>query len=134
MLRRSRLEGELREEMESHLEQRTRELIEEGMEPARARESVLRTFGNPLHLREESRDSWGFVWLDLLLQDVRHAGRTLLRQRLLSVIAIVSLGVSMAAACAVFGLASTDPVRLAPRAATVRARRLALAVRPHVPL
>lgn len=107
LLHRRRLERELRQEMEWHLEQRTRELIEEGLDPVRARDSALRAFGNPLHQREESRDWWGFVWLEQLAQDVRHAGRALRRQPLLSAIAVVSLGASMAAACAVFGLANT---------------------------
>jgi predicted permease len=113
-LHRRRLEVELRQEMESHLEARTGELIEEGMDPRRARDAALRAFGNPLHQREESRDAWGFVWLDLLLQDVRHAGRALFRQPLLSVIAILSLGLSMAAACAVFSLADTTLVASLP--------------------
>ena len=107
LLRRARLERELREEMDWHLERRTREMADAGLDEPRAREAALRMFGNPLHQREESRDWWGFTWLDLLLQDIRHAGRVLVRQPLLAAIAVVSLGASMAAACAVFSLANT---------------------------
>lgn len=114
LLHRSRLERELRDEMQSHIERRTGELVDQGLDETSARNAALRAFGNPVHLREESHDAWGFVWLDLLLQDIRHGARTLLRQPLLSGIAIFSLGASMAAACAVFSLASATLVASLP--------------------
>jgi len=107
LVRRSRLERELGEEMAWHLERRTRELVDQGLDEPSARDAALRAFGNLTHHREESRDSWGFAWLELLVQDTRHAGRTLVRQPMLSAIAVFSLGAGMAAACAVFSLADS---------------------------
>ena len=105
--RRPRLDRQLEEEISWHLQQRTRELVEEGLDEAAARQAALRAFGNVTLTREESRDWWGFTWVDLLLQDVRHAVRTLVRQPLLTSIAVLSLGACMAAAFAVFSLADT---------------------------
>jgi len=107
LVRRRQLDEQLRDEMRWHLQQRVDALVAGGMDEAAARDEARRAFGNLTHLREESRDSWGFVWLDLFFQDVRHAIRTLGRQPLLTAIAVVSLGSSMAACCAVFALAHT---------------------------
>jgi predicted permease len=107
LLRRRRLDRQLHEEMRWHLEQRTGALMAEGMDETSARDAARRGFGNVTHLREESREFWGFVWLDLLGQDLRHAVRALARNPLLSGIAVLSLGASMAACCAVFALANT---------------------------
>jgi predicted permease len=106
LLQRSRLDRELREEMQWHLDERTQGLVDEGLDEAVARDAALRSFGNPLHQREESRDWWGFAWLDRLAQDVRHSARSLAREPLLAAIAVVSLGATIAAACAVFTLAN----------------------------
>jgi hypothetical protein len=57
LLNRSRLERELQQEMDGH-----REMMGD---PVR--------FGNTLRLREESRDLWGWNWLDSISRDIRFA-------------------------------------------------------------
>ena len=61
LINRRQLEQELRDEMEAHREAMS--------EP--------RHFGNTLRLQEESRDAWGWKWLDDFAQDLRYACRTL---------------------------------------------------------
>src|SRR5262252_4837289 len=61
LINRRQLEQELRDEMEAHREAMS--------EP--------RYFGNTLRLQEESRDAWGWKWLDDFAQDLRYACRTL---------------------------------------------------------
>ncbi len=107
LFRRRRLDRDLQEEMRWHLEQRVAALRADGMDDAAARDTARRAFGNLMHLREESRDYWGFVRLELFAQDVRHAIRGIARNPLLTLIAVLSLGFSMAACCAVFALAHT---------------------------
>ena len=82
LLNRSRLERELREEMDAHR--------------AMKGESGPR-FGNPLKLREEASDVWGWAWLDRLAQDVRFGVRLLVRAPLftLTAILVLSLGVGV---------------------------------------
>jgi FtsX-like permease family len=65
LLNRRRLEEELEREIQSH----RAFLAESGGTPAR--------FGSPLRLREQSRDVWGWNWLDTAWQDLRYAKRTL---------------------------------------------------------
>jgi predicted permease len=125
LVRRRQLDDQLQDEMRWHLQQRIDALVAGGMDEAAARDEARRAFGNLTHLREESRDSWGFVWLDLLGQDVRHAARALVRNPLLTIIAVVSLGCAMAACCAVFALAHTTlfvalPVREPHRLVVLR--------------
>lgn len=50
-----------------------------------------RRFGNPLKLREDVRDVWGWGWVDRLAQDVRQAIRVLLRAPGFSIAALVIL-------------------------------------------
>jgi hypothetical protein len=59
LLNRRRLERELSREMESH----------------RLMMGEPKQFGNALRLREESRDVWGWNWLDDLWRDVRFGVR-----------------------------------------------------------
>jgi predicted permease len=75
LLRRRAMEDELRREMESH----------------RAMMGDPRGFGNTLRLRDESRDAWGWRWLDDLAQDTRFAWRTLSHSPGFTLTAIVTL-------------------------------------------
>ena len=81
LVNRSRRERELIEEMAAH-----REMMED-----------RRQFGDPLRLREASRDVWGWRWLDTFVQDVRHALRLLRRAPgfTLAACAILGLGVGL---------------------------------------
>ena len=45
-LRRDRLDDELREEIEGHIELRRQQLIEDGADPSRAGQDARRAFGN----------------------------------------------------------------------------------------
>ena len=55
LINRGRFERELRQEMEAH-----RDMM-----------GGPRQFGNTLRLREESRDIWGWNWIDDILRDLR---------------------------------------------------------------
>jgi len=61
-----RFDRELENEMEFH-----REMA--------ARQGRDRDFGNTLRLREQSREAWGWTWIDRLFQDLRYAARILWR-------------------------------------------------------
>ena len=85
LLRRQAMDDELRREMEAH-----RDEMNQAMGEARA-------FGNTLRLREESRDAWGWRWLDDLRQDTRLAVRTLGKTPgfALTAIATLALGIGV---------------------------------------
>ena len=58
--------------------------------------------GNVLQLREESREAWGFMWLDRLGQDLRYAFRTLRASPGFTASAILVLSVGIGATVAAF--------------------------------
>ena len=72
LIRRRRMKIEVPEEIESHIQERTDELVEAGIPERQARQQATREFGNPLLYLEVSRDSWGWTWLDRLSQDLRY--------------------------------------------------------------
>lgn len=77
LFRGRQFDSDLNEELRLHRELREREQIEAGVDPEEARYAAHRRFGNDLVLREESRDMWGWSWLENLNQDVRYGLRTL---------------------------------------------------------
>src|SRR6202050_5739174 len=100
----ARLDRELREEMESHIENRAEALMGAGMAPEdAAREARLR-MGNQLLYRESSREARLFPWLESLLQDVRFGSRMLRKSAGITMAAVLALGLAIGACTAAFSL------------------------------
>lgn len=79
LLRRGQFDADLDKEMRLHRELRAQEEMERGLSPEEARCAVQRRFGNDMVLREESRDMWGWNWLENTLQDIRYGLRMFLK-------------------------------------------------------
>src|SRR4051794_7670453 len=81
LLNRNRFERELAEEMQAHRE----------MMPDERRAA----FGNTTRVREDSRETWSWRWLDQLAQDLEYGARVLRRSPgfTLGAVAVVALGV-----------------------------------------
>lgn len=101
-LRRDREEREIEEELRAHIVIETGQLLEAGDNPEEAEFAARRAFGNRVRIAEEMRDVWRPVWLDQLRQDMRYAFVTLTRNPGYAIGAIVSLGLGIGAATAVF--------------------------------
>ena len=100
LLRRNRLETELGEELAFHLEMRERLLIEQGMSPEEARHAARRRFGNRARAAEDSREFWGFGWVDRLWADLYYSVRTLAKSPGLTlvVVAVLAFGIGLTTA------------------------------------
>ena len=114
LFRRSRIDADLAEELEGHVDLRRRQLIEDGMEPDAARREAARMFGNVTALREVSREAWMFPRFESLLQDVRFGLRLLAHTPLFTSVAVLSLAVGIAAAVAIFNIADAVLFRPLP--------------------
>ena len=106
LVRRERLDEELREELRFHVEQQVRENIAAGMMPEDARRAALRELGGVEQVAEACRDMRRTQWLEALLQDTRFGIRTFRRQPgfTFCVLAILAFGVG--STTAIFSIVS----------------------------
>ena len=96
VFRGERVSREIDEELSSHIE----EAIAEGRDPGEAR----RAFGSALRRREESRDIRLIAWLDSLRADAVFGWRQLMKRKVTSAAAILSLALAIGACTAAFRL------------------------------
>jgi predicted permease len=92
----------LDEELRDHIEHQIAENIAAGMGAEEARFAALKGFGNPALLREQTRATWTWNWLETLLRDVRHAARALRRAPGFAAIAILVMALGIGANVALF--------------------------------
>ncbi len=90
------LSREIDEELRSHIE----EAVEQGRDPAEAR----RAFGSALQRREESRDIRLVPWLDSLRADAVFGWRQLMKRKVTSGAAILSLALAIGSCTSAFRL------------------------------
>jgi len=76
---RSRLETQLDDELQFHLDQHAADLIAQGIDPHEAHRRARLALGGPEQVKEHCRDARGTRWVDSLLQDLRYGLRMLRR-------------------------------------------------------
>jgi putative ABC transport system permease protein len=96
VFRGDRLNHEIDEEFAAHIE----EAIAAGNDPA----EVRRNFGSQLRLREQSRDARIVAWLDCLRADLVFGWRQLLKRKITSAAAVLSLALAIGACTSAFRL------------------------------
>src|SRR5450432_2030987 len=104
VFRNDRLSSEFEEEFQTHIE----EAIAQGRDPAEAR----RAFGSALRTSEESRDIKLVAWLDSLRADAVFGWRQLMKRKVTSASAILSLALAIGACTSAFRL--VDALLLRP--------------------
>src|ERR1700688_5102887 len=77
IFRRREVYGDLAEEMRLPLEERTEQLMSEGMSRKEAEQAAHRAFGNSTLLEERSREVWQMPWLESLGTDLKLVFRRL---------------------------------------------------------
>jgi len=103
---------QLLREIENHIALETQENIEAGMSPEEARHTAMKKFGNVLVAAEQSREVWGGVRTERLLQDVRYALRSLLHSPAYYVTIIVTISLGLGSVVTM--LAIVESVLLRP--------------------
>jgi predicted permease len=92
------------EEIDAHLEEKVADLMDSGLPEREARLRARREFGNAALATEDSRDVWGWIWLERFAQDVRHGARLMIRNPGFTAVAVLSLALGIGANTAIFGL------------------------------
>ncbi|HKD18885.1 MAG TPA: ABC transporter permease, partial [Thermoanaerobaculia bacterium] len=100
--RRGRRDVELDEELEGHLRMAEADRVADGEPPAQAAASARRELGNLALVKEHTRESWGGLWLERLIQDVRYGLRMLRRSPGSSLLAVACLTLGIGGNAAVY--------------------------------
>ena len=105
---------DLDEEMRLHVELRTAANRRNGLHSEEAARQARLRFGNPLRLREEARDVWGFAELERVSSDLRHAIRRIVQHPARSLVVVLTLALGIGATTAMFMLVDAMLLRPAP--------------------
>jgi putative ABC transport system permease protein len=116
------LDQEVDEELALHVELRTRELVERGLDPRTARDIVLSRIGDLGHLkrtcvdlgRKRDREMRVTQWLDERKADIRFALRQLKGSPAFTAVAALTLALGIGANSAMFALADATLIRPLP--------------------
>jgi hypothetical protein len=114
VFRESKLDRELADEQQFHIQARIEELIGRGLLPDEAMRTVQRQFGNRLQLRERSRDARLVPWLESVVNDIRFGLRMLRKNPAVTLAAVASLALAIGSATAAFSLIEALVLRPLP--------------------
>jgi hypothetical protein len=103
-LQERRMDRELQQEMQFHLEMKERENRDAGMAAQDARYAARRQFGNVVALSEHSREAWGWPAFESAVKDVKLALRALRRNPGFSALAVLTLALGIGANTAVYSV------------------------------
>lgn len=112
LFRRSQIDREIQDELQSHIDLRVESNVASGMSPDEARRDAMLRFGNPTATREHVASADAALGLEGFWRDIRYAARQLRKAPGFTLTVIATLGIGIGANVAVFS--SMDAVVLRP--------------------
>jgi predicted permease len=104
ILRRTRVEQDLDEELRFHLENKIEEGIANGLSPKEARYAAMRAMGGLEQRKEQMRDARRIHWLTDFVDDVRYASRSLRRTSGFTAFVVLTLALGIGVTSGVFSM------------------------------
>jgi len=114
--RRSHTENELEEELRGHIQLRADDLERSGLGRTEAERCARLEFGGHERFKEECRETIAGNFLDILMQDLRFSVRTLAKQPVFAVVAIVTLAIGIGMTTAMLSIVHDVLIRPLPYA------------------
>ena len=111
---RSRRYDDLSVSIQEHIEQKTEELMDEGMSRNEASQAARRAFGNVTLFEERGREAWQVHWLESLWADLRFALYQLWKSPGYTLIAVLTLAIGIGANSAIFTVIDDAMLRSLP--------------------
>ena len=114
LTQRDRMEAELREELQFHLEEEAEERQAVGLAEDQARWAARRDLGNFVLVQEDTRATWGWPMLEDAWRDLRYGARLLVRNPGFTMVVVCSLALGIGANTALFSVMDAMMLRMLP--------------------
>ncbi len=108
IFKRENANADLDEEIRGYLEMTAAEKVGCGMAPAAALREARKELGGVEQVKQRVRDTRAGVSLDILMQDVLYAFRTLSRNLVFSLVVVLTLALGIGANTAIFTIVNGD--------------------------